>query len=99
MTMGAPKRAVTELMLSSVGEKAVRAMKSQSRQNTAPPRKQAGSMTSGLAVPNIAFIKWGAAMPTKDTGPAKAVTQAERMLESRNSQIRRARMWTPMFWA
>lgn len=37
MTTGAPKMAVTELMESSVGAKAVRAIMSQNRQNTAPP--------------------------------------------------------------
>ena len=40
MTTGAPKTAVTELMLTSVGAKAVRAMRSQNRQNAPPPRKQ-----------------------------------------------------------
>ena len=42
ITMGAPNTAVTELMLTSVGAKAVRAMRSQSRQNAAPPRQQPG---------------------------------------------------------
>ena len=35
MTTGAPKTAVTELMLTSVGAKAVRAMRSQNRQERA----------------------------------------------------------------
>lgn len=48
--MGAPKTAVTELMLTSVGAKTVRAMRSQNRQNTAPPRKQPGIIKMGLAV-------------------------------------------------
>ena len=48
MTTGAPKMAVTVLMLSSVGENTVRASKSQTWQNTAPPKKQAGIMTRGL---------------------------------------------------
>ena len=38
-------------------------------------------------------------MPTKEMGPAKAVTQAERTLESRISSTRNRRMFTPMFWA
>ena len=49
MTTGAPKTAVTELMLTSVGAKAVRAMRSQNRQNAPPPRKQAGIIKSGSA--------------------------------------------------
>ena len=42
MTTGAPKTAVTELMDSSVGANRLRAMRSQSRQNAAPPRQQPG---------------------------------------------------------
>ena len=77
MTMGAPNTAVTELMLTSVGAKAVRAIRSQSRQNAPPPRKDAGMRMSGSAVPNRDFMRCGTAMPTKEIGPAKAVTQAE----------------------
>ena len=47
MTIGAPKRAVTELMLTSVGAKAVRAMRSQNRQNTAPPQEAGGDDQDG----------------------------------------------------
>ena len=39
------------------------------------------------------------AMPTKDTGPAKAVTQADRMPESRIRAARKRRMFTPMLCA
>ena len=42
MTTGAPKTAVTELMDSSVGANRLRAMRSQNRQNAAPPRQQPG---------------------------------------------------------
>ena len=42
MTTGAPKTAVTELMDSSVGANRLRAIRSQSRQNAAPPRQQPG---------------------------------------------------------
>lgn len=41
ITTGAPSTEVTVLMVSSVGEKAVRAMRSQARQNTLPVRKVA----------------------------------------------------------
>ena len=99
MTTGAPKMAVTELMESSVGAKAVRAIMSQNRQNTAPPRKQAGVMSRGRAVPNRPLISWGTAMPTKEMGPAKAATQADSTLERSTRAERRARMFTPMLWA
>ena len=95
MTTGAPKRAVTELMLSSTGAKTVRAMRSQNRQNTPPPRKHPGMMRMGLADPKRLRIKCGTAMPTKEIGPAKAVTQAERTLESRISSTRNRRTLTP----
>ena len=68
--MGAPKRDVTVLILSSVGAKAVLAMRSLKVQNTAPPRKVAGITTSGLAVFRLLFIRKGTAMPTNEMGPA-----------------------------
>ena len=86
-------------MLSSVGANTVLAIRSQNRQDTAPPIKQPGMTRSGLAVPNIRFTIWGTAMPTKEIGPAKAVTQADNMLDSRISATRNRRMFTPMFWA
>ena len=42
--------------------------------------------TSGLDVPRQALAMNGTAMPTKEIGPAKAVTQAESRLESRISR-------------
>ena len=56
-------------------------------------------MTMGLAVEKRPFIRCGTATPTKEMGPAKAVTQPERMLESRISRKRNTLMFTPMFWA
>ena len=50
ITTGAPKTAVTVLMLSSVGANAVRAIKSHSMQNTLPPKKHAGTRTDGFDV-------------------------------------------------
>ena len=74
-------------------------MRSQKRQNTAPPKKHAGIITIGFAVLNSLRIRCGTATPTKLIGPANAVTQAERTPESRISAIRNARMFTPMFCA
>ena len=99
MTTGAPKMEVTVLIFSSVGAKAVRAIRSQSIQNTPPPRNVAGMTTRGLEVFRLCFIRKGTAMPTKEIGPAKAVTVAERMLESRMRAVRNTLMFTPMLWA
>ena len=61
--------------------------------------KQAGMIKIGFAVFIRLFTRWGTAIPTKDTGPAKAVTQEERMLESSIRAMRNLRMLTPIFWA
>ena len=99
MTTGAPNTEVTVLMFSSVGAKAVRAIRSQNIQNTAPPRKVAGITTNGFAVFSPRLTRWGTAMPTKEIGPANAVTQAASTLDSRISSTRNTRMLTPMLWA
>ena len=56
-------------------------------------------MIRGSADRNSVFIRCGTAMPTKEMGPAKAVTQAERTLESRMSAARKALRGTPRFCA
>ena len=99
ITTGAPKTAVTVLMLSSVGANNVLAIRSQNRQNTPPPRKQAGIIRMGLDVLKRFFTKWGAAILTKDTGPAKAVIQADKMLDKTTSAARNRRIWIPIFCA
>ena len=86
-------------MVSSVGEKAVRAMRSQARQNTLPVRKVAGMSTMGREVRKIRRVMWGTAMPTKEMGPAKAVTQADRMLDRRIRATRKPLTLTPMLLA
>ena len=86
-------------MLTSVGANAVRAIRSQNRQNTPPPSQQAGIIKSGSAVRNSDFIRCGTAMPTKEIGPANAVTHAERTLESRISAARKCLIGTPRFCA
>ena len=95
MTTGAPRTAVTEPMLSSVGANSVRAMRSHSRQKQAPPRNAAGIITRGFAVPSILFTTCGTAIPTKDTGPANAVTQAESRLDSSITASLNHRIFTP----
>ena len=99
ITTGAPNTLVTVEMFSSTGAKAVRAIRSQAMQNTAPPRKVAGITTSGLAVFSARLMRWGTAMPTKEMGPAKAVTVAESTLDKRISAMRKRLMFTPMDWA
>ena len=57
MTTGAPKTDVTVLILSSAGANKVLVMRSQNRQKTAPPRKLAGIIKTGLAVLKMLFIR------------------------------------------
>ena len=61
--------------------------------------EHAGIILSGSAVRNSDFIRCGTAMPTKEIGPANAVTQAERTLESRISAARKLLIGTPRFCA
>ena len=86
-------------MLSSVGAKAMRATRSLNMQKTAPPRKAAGITTRGFEVPRALLTRKGTAMPTKETGPAKAVTQADRIPDRRISSMRKRLTLTPMLWA
>ena len=100
MTMGAPNTAVTELMLTSVGAKAVRGDQiAEQAERAAAEEGRRDDQMSGSAVPNRDFMRCGTAMPTKEMGPANAVTQADRTLESKISAVRNARRWTPMFCA
>ena len=99
ITTGAPNTAVTVLTLSSCGANSVRAIRSHPMQKTPPPKNAAGIRISGFAVPNIPFTRCGTAMPTKETGPANAVTQAESALDSRISSSRNKRILTPIFCA
>ena len=95
ITTGAPKMDVTVLMFSSVGAKAVRAMRSHSIQNTPPPKNVAGMTTSGLDVFRQCRMRNGTAMPTNEIGPANAVTQAASRLDSSTSTTENARTGTP----
>ena len=99
ITTGAPKTAVTVLMLNSVGAKTVRASQSLNRQNTLPPRKQPGISTSGLVSANSQRIRCGTAIPTKETGPANAATQPDKMLDKITIKKRRCATLTPMLFA
>ena len=51
---------------------------------------------SGLDVPKLLFIRNGTAIPTKEIGPAKAVTVADKILESKIKATRKNLMFTPM---
>ena len=66
-----------------------------SRQNAAPPSAQPGSTRSGFALPSVCFTRCGTAMPTKEIGPANAVTQAASRLDSSTSTTENARTGTP----
>ena len=86
-------------MPSSVGANRLRASRSHSRQKEAPPRKQAGTSRMGFAVRNRLFTRWGTATPTKEMGPAKVVTQADRILEKITSTAPKARTFRPILLA
>ena len=86
-------------MDSSVGANRLRAMRSQSRQNAAPPSAQPGRTCKGLALPSAPLTRWGTAMPTKEIGPAKAVTQAASRLERSTSAMLNGRTATPTLLA
>ena len=99
MTMGAPMALVTVPTASSVGEKTVLAIRSQPIQKTAPHKKDTGIMKIGFDDLRSTLHMCGTAMPTKEMGPAKAVTQADRMLERRIRSTRKRLTWTPRLWA
>ncbi len=94
-TTGTPNRAVTADRLTSIGAKAVRATRSQTRQKAAPPKRQAGITRPGRADPRADLARKGTAMPTKETGPAKAVTQAASMLARATRATRKEPTRTP----
>ena len=99
ITTGAPKMEVTVLIFSSRGAKAILAIRSHIIQKTAPPRNVPGMIISGLDVPKLLFIRNGTAIPTKEIGPAKAVTVADKILESKINATRKNLMFTPMLCA
>lgn len=99
MTTGAPNTAVTVLIFNSVGAKIVLAKRSESRQKMAPPKNIAGMIITGFDVLNIFFIRCGTAIPTNETGPAKAVTQADNILDKRIIITLNLATLTPMLFA
>ena len=81
ITIGAPKSEVTAEILISIGANMTLASRSLNIQKTEPARKEAGISNTGLEDPSDCLIRKGTAIPIKETGPAKAVTQADRRLE------------------
>ena len=90
---------VTVLMLSSTGAKAVLAIRSHIIQNTAPVIKHPGITIIGFDVPRHALVINGTAIPTKEIGPANAVTHAESTLDRSMSRVLNTLIFTPMLWA
>lgn len=99
MTIGAPNIDVTVLIFSSIGAKAILAIRSQIIQNTAPPINVPGITTNGFDVCSACFIRYGTAIPTNEIGPAKAVTLAESTLDKRISATLKNLIFTPMLCA
>ena len=87
---------VTVLMLSSTGAKAVLAIRSHIIQNTAPVIKHPGITIIGFDVPRHALVINGTAIPTKEIGPANAVTHAESTLDRSMSRVLNTLIFTPM---
>ena len=79
--MGAPMMAVIAPRGNSTGDTILRAVKSQAPAINAPPTAVAGINILLFEVPNKILQICGTASPIKDTGPAKAVTAAVRMLD------------------
>ena len=73
---------MTVPIASSDGENIVLAIRSQNIQNTEPHKNIAGIVTIGFVVLSDNLVICGTAIQTNDIGPASAVTQAERRLES-----------------
>ena len=99
MTIGAPSIDVTVLIFSSTGASAIRAIRSQIIQNTAPIKNVPGITTIGVDVPNAYLVRNGTAIPTKEMGPANAVTHAERILDSNIITTRNTLIFTPILCA
>ena len=77
----------------------VKSLKSQIMQNTAPMKNVPGIITIGFDVPKAFLARNGTAIPTNEIGPAKAVTQADNILDKRMRIIRNALILTPMLCA
>ena len=73
---------VTVLIFNSTGASAILAIRSQIIQKTAPAKNVPGIITIGFDVPNAFLVRNGTAIPTKEIGPANAVTLADSTLES-----------------
>ena len=90
---------VTVLILSSTGANAVLAIRSLIIQNTDPVMNDPGITIRGFDVPRHALAINGTAIPTKEIGPAKAVTHAESTLERSMSNALNTFIFTPILWA
>ena len=95
MTTGTRNTAVTELIDTSEGANKDLAARSQAVVTNAPKRKQPGIMIEGLLLPVRFFIRCGTAIPTKDMGPAKAVTVAAKRPDIRIRLMRSKIILTP----
>ena len=86
-------------MFSSVGAKRLLARRSLNIQNTAPDINAAGNRTIGFEDFNSSLIRNGTAIPINETGPTKAVTQAERILDSSMTSLLVTLTFTPTLLA
>lgn len=98
ITTGTRNSAVTELILISVGANTVLAIPSQKvsqLHHTKTPRNQDNRARCFVAI----LTRCGTAIPTKEIGPANAVTQADRRLDKRIIVTLNTFTLTPIFLA
>ena len=86
-------------MLNSVGANKVLDNKSHMHVKTAPRKKHAGIIYFGFELLISFLTRCGTAMPTNETGPANAVTQADHRLERITSFILNEFILTPTLFA
>ena len=84
---------------SSVGAKIILLSKSQNRQKIPPPREHAGIIIIGFVLLKSLFTRCGTAIPTKEIGPANAVTHADNIPDNTTRYILNLRIFTPILLA
>jgi len=99
ITIGTPKNDVTLLTVSSAGASSVLAPRSHKAVIIPPSKMVAGTRILLSEVRRESLAMCGTDIPTKATGPAKAVTTAVNMLDTKMMHILKNLIWTPMLLA
>ena len=99
ITMGIPKRAVTEFIGKVVLYPGIREIISLNNIIIEPIRIEPGIKKLWFVVLNIIRVKWGTAIPINPIGPQKAVIVPARMLVLIKTKIRDNLIFTPILLA